>query len=83
MLLRHTDKIDFNAKDKHGETAFINACRRGHQYIVKLLLDHPNAGIEFNARDKNGNTAFIHACFGGHNDIVELLKSKPNLIQDA
>ena len=42
LFLDHSDNenIDFNAKDRVGNTGLMFACKKGHKKVVKLLLDH-------------------------------------------
>ena len=64
-------RIDIDAKDIDGETAFIIACWKGHTYVVQLLLNHPNSGIDFNAKSKYLGTAFMAACTYRQKDVVK------------
>ena len=58
LLLDHSDRIDLNATDDRGFTAFLLACGCGHKDVVKLLLDHSDR-IELNARNKACSSAQI------------------------
>ena len=40
LLLDHSDRIDFNAKNDNGETAMMIACRNGQEDIVQLIVNH-------------------------------------------
>ena len=51
LLLDHPDKIDLNAKENDGWTAFIYACYRGHKDVVKLLLEYPEL-VNINISEK-------------------------------
>jgi len=62
-----------NVRDEHGMTVFIRACRYGHKYIVKLLLDFSDRNIDLNARNSEEMTGFMVACFDGHKDVVRVL----------
>jgi len=69
-LIDHGAKIDLQTKG--GKTALIHACRKGHEEIVKELI---NRGADLNIRDKEGMTALINVCLCGKNsNIVEILK---------
>ena len=41
LLLDNSDKIDLNARDNDGVTAYMKACTKGHKDVVKLLLKYP------------------------------------------
>ena len=71
LLLKRSDNIDLNARNIHGQTAFIRSCAHGQRRIAQLLLSHPN--IEVNARDNNGWTALKSAYTNNQNDVVKLL----------
>ena len=72
LLLKYI-RIELNARDNGGTTAFTWACKNGHKDVVKLLLDH-SEGIELNARNYcRGWTAFKIACRYGQTDVVKLL----------
>ena len=62
LLLNHSIRIDLNARDKYGKTAFMKACAHGKKDIVQLLLDHSDPNIELNARSSSGKTVFMVAC---------------------
>ena len=57
LFLDHSDKIELNAKDDNGCTAFMHACQNGDTYLVKLLLNHSDK-IELNAK----NIDALHQC---------------------
>ena len=63
--------IDFNAKDKYGQTGLIIACETEHSSTAQLLIKHET--IDVNAKDKGNKTAFISACENGLVDAVELM----------
>ena len=68
----HSERIELNATNKHGETAFTLVCKSGYTEVVKLLLDHSKR-IELNAPDNYGETALMWACRNGHKYVVKLL----------
>ena len=71
LLLKHSDKIDLNARNNRGQTAFIGACAYGKVHVVQFLLSHPN--IEVNTHDDKGWTALVWAYTNNHKDVVKLL----------
>lgn len=64
------EKADPNVTGPNGVTPLMQAARRGHGAMVKLLIGFgANAKLE----DQNGDTAKDHAEKGGHDDIWESL----------
>ena len=41
LLLNHCERIELNARDNNGYTAFMRACKLGRKDVVKLLLKYP------------------------------------------
>ncbi len=72
MLELETARPDFNAKDKYGGTALIDASFKGQKDIVELLILER---ADLNAQDNQGDTALMNAAIKGHIEIVELLIS--------
>ena len=66
-----TKGADVEATDKAGRTPLLHACLRGHQDVVKLLLEKWNA--DPNAATKSGTTCVLAAVMGGHLNCVKLL----------
>ena len=71
-------RIELNAIEQNGGTAFMAACYNGHKDVVQLLLNLPDKTIELNARTNNGTTAFMAACHNAHKDVVQLLLNYPD-----
>lgn len=61
---------DVDARDKQGRTPLHDACLKGHDATVKLLLDR---GAKVNARDENGATPLHDAALGGSAKVIALL----------
>ncbi|KAH7131773.1 ankyrin repeat-containing domain protein [Dactylonectria estremocensis] len=53
------------------------AARRGHQRIVRTLIEHD---IDCNERDSDGRTALIHAAIDGHEHVARALLAQGALI---
>jgi len=69
--------VDFNAIDNNGETALHKACKRGHLYIVKMLL---LVGAKTDVQNKDGCTPLYLAAKEGYFKIVkDLIKKKANI----
>ena len=49
MLLDNFERIEINARDNDGRTAFKITCMDRHEDVVKLLLDSPER-IEMNKK---------------------------------
>tara|TARA_A200000113_G_scaffold145565_1_gene130971 strand:+ start:2594 stop:3313 length:720 start_codon:yes stop_codon:yes gene_type:complete len=73
-----TNDNDFSV----GDTAFYYACEKGHEEVVKKLLNSSFANkIDMNQSDReNGITPLFAACFYNHVGIVKLLLSRPDKI---
>ena len=54
LLLEHSDRIEMNATNSYGSTAFMIACQNGHKDVVQLLLDHSYSNIGLNAQRSSG-----------------------------
>ena len=80
LLMNHSERVELNARDCFGLTAFMLACKKGNTDIVKLLLDRSDRNIELNTRDRFGSTAFMRACKKGNTDIVKLLLDHSEVI---
>ena len=74
MLLERVQGVDVNMTSErvHGATALHEACKYGHEEVVRLLLD--SSGIAINqANTDTGSTPLFTACEQGHAPVVELL----------
>ena len=70
-------KIDLNAKDFGGFTAFENACLSGHTKIVEMLLEKSDEfNIVFKPNNNFKQTAFHLACLKGNTETAEFLIQK-------
>ena len=74
LLLRHSDKINLNNRDRRGQSGFVSACRRGHVDVVKRLLEvSDEKGIDLNIRDVELDTGLSAARKKNHSNIVKIL----------
>ena len=64
-LIKRCRNIERNARNNHGQTLLIIACKSGQINIVKLQLD-----IDLNARYIDDDTAFMLACYYGYKYVV-------------
>lgn len=60
-----------NARNSHGKTALLDAAQRGHEKIVKELLDKYDA--DYLTKNNHGHSALHFACWEGHTEVVSLL----------
>lgn len=75
VIQKLISKVDINAQSQfHGSTALGEAVRRGHENLVKLLLQTP--GINVNAGTW---TPLMTASFQGRNNILKLLLQVPEI----
>ena len=65
------EESGLNIKDEFGWTPLMLACHKGHNDVVKLLLDHSER-LELNATTKSGETALLWFCKRGYTDVVKL-----------
>lgn len=77
VIQKLIDKVTVNAQDQSGLTALILAAQKGHENVVKLLLQLP--GININAQNRYGCTALIWAIREGYENIVKLLLQAPGI----
>ena len=60
---------DVNVANGDGRTALMRSAKRGHEEIVRYLLDN---GADTRARDKNNKTALMGAAKKGHLEICRI-----------
>jgi len=70
-LLNRIPSVDFNARDKHGQTPLAVAADRGHANIVKALLE---VGVKDDPPDCEGRTAFSRAEAKNRDAVIRLLR---------
>ena len=68
-LLEKGAKLEAKSDD-NGQTPLLHAIEKGHQAVVKLLLEN---GAELESKDKNGGTPLSWAAESGHEAVVKLL----------
>lgn len=82
-IFLQSGRMNVNAPNNKGKTAFFAAAHRGYENMAKMLL--AQSGIEINLKDSEGRTAFSHAVEFGRTNIIKLLLQEPRLdlnIQD-
>lgn len=60
-----------NATQQGGYTPLHQACERGHESVVKLLL---SAGARYDMRSATGRTPVDHARLKGHDKVVAMVR---------
>ena len=68
-LLR--DRYDPDLQDSYGWTPLSWAAERGHEAVVKLLLE--TGKVDVDSKDSNGRTPLSRAAEGGHEAVAKLL----------
>ena len=67
-----TTRLNVNAKDFQGETAFMMACQFNHKYIVQRLLE-PYSKIFFDDTDNYGLTGIVKACLADNDEVINTI----------
>lgn len=75
LLLNHGATVDSSYST--GQTALANAARKGHEGVVRILLDIDGVGLD--SRDYDGQTPLGHAAEEGHVKVVQMLLKKGGL----
>jgi ankyrin repeat protein len=60
-----------NTKDGYGRTPLFLAAERGHDAIVRVLLERGE--VKVNTKDRDGQTTLYMAAVKGHDAVVRLL----------
>eukprot|EP00761_Pharyngomonas_kirbyi_P008879 gb/GECH01008891.1/.p1 GENE.gb/GECH01008891.1/~~gb/GECH01008891.1/.p1 ORF type:complete len:419 (+),score=83.96 gb/GECH01008891.1/:1-1257(+) len=71
LFTQYRDYIDVNVQTKSGFTPLQQACAKGNEHAVNLLLDHPKIDIEL--LNNNKNNALHIAARAGNATIISLL----------
>ena len=74
-LLRRAHWV--NLKDGQGRTPLSHAAKKGHEVIVRILLNQPD--VEADCQDAKGRTALSHASINGHKSIFQILLDQPGV----
>ena len=61
---------DVNVQNGDGRSALMRSAKRGHEDVVRFIIDHDG---EVNMRDANEKTAIMGPAKKGHLGIVKLL----------
>ncbi|KAH8693478.1 ankyrin repeat-containing domain protein, partial [Phaeosphaeriaceae sp. PMI808] len=64
-------KVDMNSKDNNGQTPLSWAAMKGHEAVVKLLLE--TGKVDVDLKDNDGCTPLSWAAEKGHEAVVKLL----------
>ena len=82
VALLETNKWDVQATDFHGNTAISWAARRGHEGVVKVLLERSNVNPD-TADAKYGRTPLSRAAGNGHEGVVRMLLERNDVSPDT
>jgi hypothetical protein len=63
--------VDVDLKDSYGRTPLSYAATRGHEAVVRLLLD--TGKVDAESKDASGRTPLLYAAAYGHETVVRLL----------
>ena len=74
-------KWDLDATDAGGSTAFLWAVKRGHEGMVKMLLERED--VAPNTADKDGRTPLSWAAGEGHEGVVKMLLKRGDVAPNA
>ena len=66
-----TNQQSWDARDGYGRTPLSYAASRGHESVVRLLLERND--VDANSKDKDAQTPLTLAAIGGHENAVRLL----------
>jgi ankyrin repeat protein len=80
-LLVKRDDIDINA-DWTGLTALCWAALRGHEAVVKLLLEHDDVDADWKDEEYH-QTPLLWAAMNGHEAVVKLLLERNDVDADS
>ena len=74
-------RINLNAIEEDGMTAFHYACERGHTDVVKIFMENaPFLSLDLNAKDYSDFTGFHYACRRGHSETVKVLMENASIV---
>jgi len=66
-----SSSIGADSKDSHGRMPLSYAAQKGHETVVKLLLQ--TGKVDVDSKDEDGRTPLSYAVEGGHEAVVRLL----------
>lgn len=76
VLASGKDDAEIDSKDKDGRTPLSWAAEKGHEAVVRLLLDN---GAAIEVKDSSSRTPVSWAAEQGHEAVVRLLKQRAQL----
>src|ERR1700722_14607775 len=82
MMALFRNEHDPDVKDTNGRTPLSRAAEKGHEAVVKLLLD--KVGVDLDSKDTiYGQTPLSRAAENGHEMVVKLLLDKEGVDPDS
>jgi len=73
-ILAETGRVDWNKRDRYGETPLYSSLHEGHSDIVDIIVQQPN--IDYNVKAEDGDTLAQAAVWGGNVKCVETLAAQ-------
>ena len=74
IIMAETDRVDWNKRNKWGQTPLFLALEEGHSDIVDIIVKQPN--IDYNVKTEDGETLAQVAVRGGDVKCVETLAAQ-------
>jgi len=81
VALLETNKVDVQATDIHGKTALAWASRRGHEGVVRVLLEQGDVNSDIPGT-KYGSAPLLWAAENGHEGVVRILLERNDVNPD-
>ena len=81
VALLETNKVDAQATDIHGKTALAWASRRGHEGVVRVLLEQGDVNSDIPGT-KYGSAPLLWAAENGHEGVVRILLERNDVNPD-
>ena len=82
VALLETNQWDVQATDFHGNTAIIWAARKGHERVVKVLLERNDVNPN-TPENEYGQTPLSQAAKNGHEGVVRILLERNDVNPDT
>ncbi|KAI9148347.1 Non-reducing end alpha-L-arabinofuranosidase BoGH43A [Paramyrothecium foliicola] len=81
LVKKNVKRMQIDSEDAVSKTLLLSAAQKGHDTVVKLLLE--NSNVDVNVRTVYGDTSLGLAAKEGHNTVIRLLLSRRNIDVNA